>query len=107
MNTDNIRSFKCQNKLLGNTEENGENGILRNTTISVILNSLSNIWVSLEMSLINSKVELKFKWKNQCVLCNAGNDNANSNNIVFTIKETKLYIPVPNLFSKGYKSSPY
>ena len=102
MNTDNIRSFKCQNKLLGNTEENGENGILRNTTISVPLNSLSNIWVSLEMSLINSKVELKFKWKNQCVLSNAGagNDNANSNNIVFTIKETKLYVPAPNLFQQ-------
>ena len=45
------------------------------------------------MPLINCKVELKFKWTEYCVLSTAGNDNANANpnNIIFTIKDTKLY----------------
>ena len=48
------------------------------------------------MPLINYKVELKFKWKNHRVLpaADADNDKANSNNSIFTIKDTNLYIPV-------------
>ena len=36
---------------------------------------------------------MKLKWTNHCVLSAAGNDNndANSDNIVFSIKETRLY----------------
>ena len=47
------------------------------------------------MPLINSKTELKLKWTSYCVLSAAGNDNtnANLNNIIFTVKETKLYAP--------------
>ena len=47
------------------------------------------------MPLINWKVELKIKWAKYCVLPAAGADNVNSNyddnNIIFTIKDTKLY----------------
>ena len=51
------------------------------------------------MPLINCKVELKLKWTKYCVLSAAGadNTNANPNNIIFTIKDTKLYIPVVTL----------
>ena len=44
------------------------------------------------MPLINCKFELKFKWRNHCVLFANGNDNndANSNNIIFSISDTKL-----------------
>ena len=49
------------------------------------------------MPLINCKVELKLKWTEYCVLSAAGADNVNGsdddNNIIFTIKDTKLYIP--------------
>ena len=41
------------------------------------------------MSSINRKNELKLKWGNHC---GNGNDDASSNNI-FTIKDTKLYVP--------------
>ena len=41
---------------LKNTESNGANGILRNTTLAVLLKYLSNFWKSLEIPLINSKV---------------------------------------------------
>ena len=39
------------------------------------------------MSLINWKVELKLKWTNHCDLGANGNDNddASSNNIIFTM----------------------
>ena len=47
--------------LLGNTEANNANGILKNTTNAVPLKYLSNFWRSLEMSLINCKVVLSLK----------------------------------------------
>ena len=45
--------------------------------------------------MINCKVELKLKWTKYCVLSAAGNDKitADSNNVIFTIKDTKLYVP--------------
>ena len=55
------------------------------------------------MLLINCKVELKRKWAKYCVLYGADADNANkidSNNIIFTIKDTKLYVPVVTLSAR-------
>ena len=72
------------------------------------------------MPLINSKVELKSRWTKHCVLASAGvqNDDADSNDIIFTIKDTKLYVPVVTLsakdnqklsihLSKGFERSVY
>ena len=56
------------------------------------------------MPLVNCKVELKLKWKKYCVLFVAGNknqfNNNNANNIIFTIKDTKLYVLVVILSAK-------
>ena len=55
------------------------------------------------MSLINCKVELKLRRTKHCVLSVAGTDNANGNNddnIIFTIKDTKLYVPVVTLSAR-------
>ena len=55
------------------------------------------------MPLISCKVELKLKWTKCCVLSAAGNDNVNnivSNNIIFTIKDTKLYVSVVTLSAR-------
>ena len=60
----NFKSFKYKAKLLANTvaqADNAANGILKNATIAVPLKYLSNFWRSLEVSLINCKVELKLK----------------------------------------------
>ena len=54
------------------------------------------------MPLINCRVELKLKLTKYCVLSASGNDNVNSNvnddvngnNIIFTINNTKLHVPV-------------
>ena len=60
-NTDEFKSFKYKTKLLRNTVADGANGILRNATIAVPLKYLSNFWRSLEMPLINCRVESKLK----------------------------------------------
>ena len=57
------------------------------------------------MSLINCKVKLKLKWTKYSVLPVAGNENninedANAYKIIFTIKDTKLLVPVVNLSAK-------
>ena len=95
VNGNTFKSFKCKAKLLGNTVADGANGILRNTAIAVSLKYLINLGRSLEMPLIICKVELKLKWTNHYVLSAAvaDNDDANSN-IIFSIKDTKLYVPV-------------
>ena len=85
--SNNFKSLLCKTKLLRKTEAERANGILKNTTIVVPLKNLSNFWRSLEMPLINCKVELKRKWKNHCLLPGKNNDNddAHSNNIILTI----------------------
>ena len=54
------------------------------------------------MVLLNCKVELKFKWIKYYVLAltDADNANADSNDTIFSIKDTKLYAPVVILSAK-------
>ena len=54
------------------------------------------------MQLINCNMELKIRWIKHCVLPVAGTNNANGNDddIIFTIKDTKLYVPVVNLSAR-------
>ena len=72
------------------------------------------------MSLINWKIKLKLTLREYCVFSGAGADdtNANDNNIIFTIKDTKFYFPVvtfsardnqklSKLLSKGFERSVY
>ena len=49
--------------------------------------------------LLNCKIELKLKWTKYCVLSAADNDNDNDkdNNIIFDIKDIKLYVSVITL----------
>ena len=73
--------------LLNVSQKVDANGVLKNATIVVLSEYLSIFWRSLEMPLINCKVELKLQWTKDCVLSAAGNDINNINsNIIFTIK---------------------
>ena len=54
-NDNNAPSFKYKASLVGNTENNGTKNKVK---IAVLLKYLSNFWRSLEMPLINCKVEL-------------------------------------------------
>ena len=69
----------------------------------MLLKYQSYFWRSLEIPLINCKVELKLRWTKHCVLSVLGNANDNANadsNITFTIKDTRLYVPVVTLSAK-------
>ena len=98
----NLIFFKDKAKLLGNPVVqptlNQANGSLENATITVLVKYLTNFWRSLQLSVINCKVELKLRWVKNSVLSILGNENdntnADSNNIIFTIKDTKLYVPL-------------
>ena len=58
-------------------------------------------------------MELKLKWTKYCVLCAAGHDSedASSDNIIFTIKDSKLVAKnnkkLSRLLSKGFEGSLY
>ena len=98
-------------------------GILKNVTIALPLKNLSNFWRSRKMPLINCKEELKLILTKYCVLPVAGNENninenANADNIIFTIKDTELYVTkvilpakdnqkLSNLLSEGSARSVY
>ena len=57
--------------------------------------------MEITQNVINWKIELKIKWTKHCVLSENENDNVkdnnDGNNIIFTIKDTQLYVPVINL----------
>ena len=110
-NDDNAPSFKYKASIIGNTEDNGrKNGV----KIAVPLKYLSNFWRSLEMPLINCKVELSLKWIENCVLTTA----ANTNKATFELTDEKLYVPIvtlsagdnaklSKLLDEGFKRSIY
>ena len=107
-NDDNTPSFKYKSNLITNTEANGTiNGV----KIAVPLKYLSNFWRSLEMRLINCKVEFSLTYEN-CVLC------SEAGNSIFAITDANLYVPtvtlsaednpkLSKLLGKGFKSSIY
>ena len=80
--------------------------------IAVLLKYLSNFWRSLEIPLINCKVELSLSRNENCILTSlAGNST-------FIITDAKLYVPVvtlsiednkklTKLLSEGFKRSVY
>ena len=110
-NTSNIviiftNNTKYKAKLLENTKADGDNGILKNAAIPVSLKHLSNFWRSLKVPLINCKIELKLEWANYCAFSAAGDNNTNDidDNINFTMKDTKLYVPVVNFYVKPIDS---
>ena len=67
-NGNNALSFKYKSNIIGNTENNGiKNGII----IAVPIKYLSNFWRSLEMPMINCKIDLSLNWIKNCVLTTA------------------------------------
>ena len=97
-NNDNAPSFKYKASIIGNTENNGtKNGV----KIAVPLKYLSNFWRSLEIPLINCKIELSLKWIENCVLTSAAiganADATGADSATFKITDAKLSVPVVTL----------
>ena len=55
---------------------------------------VSNLWISLEMSLTTWKIHLELNWIEECVLSSAG-DSAK-----FKRKDAKLHVPIVTLSTK-------
>ena len=107
VSTNNSSSFKYKSNFIG-TFPNG--GIKNGVKIAVLLKYLNNFRRSLEMPLINCKVELWLTWSKNCMLSSVANDST------FAITDTELYFPVvtlkiedntklSKLLSKGFKRS--
>ena len=98
-------SFKYKASLLGKpTDADGNDRSLKNAKIVVPLRYLSNFFRSLEMSLINYKIDLELNWNNNCVMYGAdtcaGGNNTNDIEATFKITITKLYVPIVTLSTK-------
>ena len=72
LTVDDSSSFKYKSNVIGNLSQVGTRN---NVKIVIPIKYLSNFWRSLEMPLINCKVELSLKWYEHCILSGAG-DNA-------------------------------
>ena len=110
---DNVSSFKYQVSIIGNTVADRTNCKKDDLKLAVPLKYFSNFWSSLEMPLINCKIQLSLIWYTNCVTI-VGNGNA----ATFTITDTKHYVQIvtlkieentklSKLLNEGFKRSVY
>ena len=80
-------------KLLENTEADEDNGN-KNVNNCRAIKGLSNFWS--HSKCFPSIPKLNLQWTDKCVWFAAGADNTNaqSNNIIFIIKDSKIYLLV-------------
>ena len=94
-NDDSFPSFKYKANLIANTTADGTK---KGVKIAVPLKYLSNFWRSLEMPLINCKVEFSLNWIENYVSTTAemgANTNATgADGATFKITDAKRYVPV-------------
>ena len=96
LTANNSNSFKYKVSLLGNPVV-ADNIVKISVKVVVPLKYLSNFFRSLEMPLINCKIELNLTWKKECVL------STDAGNAVFIINDTKMYVPVVTLSKEDNK----
>ena len=116
----NPESFKYKTSITGktsnadqkNAEKNTEQEKIKtkkNLEIIVPLKYLSSFWRTLDIPLINCKINLILTWSENCVLTDIITQVASTNaysaipaiqppaNAIFKIKDAKLYVPVVTL----------
>ena len=94
-NDNNPPSFKYKANLIGNTENDGtKNGV----KIAIPLKYSSNFWRTLEMPLINCKIEFSLKWIENCMLITA---------TTATTLSSEDNVKLSNLLSEGFKRPIY
>ena len=86
-------SFKYKSSFF-NPLTAADNGVSKNVEIAVPLKYLSNFWGSLEMPLINCKIHFELNWSKDCIMSTIADTT-------FKITNTKLYISIVTLSSKG------
>ena len=100
-NDNNAPWFKYKANVIGNTENIGTN---KRVKIAVPLKYLSNFWRSLEIPLINCKVEFSLKWIEICVLTSAAiganADATGANSATFKMTDAKRDVPIVTLLAE-------
>ena len=97
----NSEFFKNKTSIVGKTPKN--NDLLTNAKFVIPPKYLYNFWRSLNIPLINCKVELILTWSKNCVLADMTVDEdadpviATPSGAKFKITDTKLYVPVVTL----------
>ena len=87
-------SLVYKSKLIKGADDNNVN----NVKLVVPLKYVRNFFRSLEMPLINCKIDLELTWLKDCMISSA---NAAAGQVVsFVITNTKLYVPVVTLSTK-------
>ena len=92
---DNIIDMNNQKPKIKITEKTPTAGNVKDVKILVPLIYLSNFWRTLEMPLINCKINLILTWSENFVISSVTGTER------FATTETKLYVPVVILSSKG------
>ena len=92
-NNASVDLFKFKERIRGQTDNNS----IKDVEIMVPLKFLSNFWSTLEMSLINSEINLFLTWSTNCVIKYSAIDQATR----FAITDTKLYILVVTFSNDG------
>ena len=77
--------FKSKINVTGKTPDDDNE---KDVEIMVPLKYLSNFWRTVEMPLINCKVNLILTWSSTCVITDSNGAG------IFAITDTKLYVPV-------------
>ena len=89
LTNNNSSSFKYKSGFISDTDADEANR--KKEGVKIPLKYLSNFWRSLEMPLINCKVEFSLKWYENCIL------SSSETAATFTITDTKLYVPIVTL----------
>ena len=90
----NTTSLVYKSKLIKGTDNNNVN----NVKFVVPLKNVSNFFRSLELPLVNCKIDLELTWHKDCIISSA--DTAAGQAVSFMITNTKLYVPVVTLPTK-------
>ena len=94
----NTTSLGYKSKLISGTDDNNVN----NVKLVVPLKYISNFFRSLEMLLVNCKIDLELTWHKDCMI--SGVDAAAGQVVSFMITNTKLYVPIVTLSTKDNTS---
>ena len=83
-----------KSKLISGTGDNNVN----NVKLVVPLKYISNFFRSLEMPLVNCKIDLELTWNKDCMISSV--DAAAGQVVSFMITNTKFYVPIVTLSTK-------
>ena len=83
-----------KSRLISRTDDNNVN----NVKLVAPLKYVSSFFTSLEMPLVNCKIDLELTWHKVCII--SGADAAAGQVVSFLITNTKLYVPVVTLSTK-------